>query len=116
MKFAFLIYPEDGTDIDAKFRSAMNDWFDHLQNLGVFILQQPFYPPGAANTVSLVDGIPTMAPNPVSDEAFVVSGIEFVDVADMKAAVELAKRHPAVTFDIGKIEIRQAWNLFDTDL
>ena len=110
MRFCLLMhYQEAGeiglTDEDmAPAMAAFQAYARDLDTAGVLVTTQVLEPSAATTTVTVRNGTPEIQDGPFADTKERLGGVFVIDVGDLDAALDWAKRNPAV--DWGSIEIR----------
>lgn len=91
---------EDMAPAMAAFQRYAND----LDKAGVLVTTQVLEPSTATTTVTARDGSPEIQDGPFADTKERLGGIFVIDVPDLDAALDWAKRNPASEW--GVIEVR----------
>ena len=110
MKYMLLIYgdpstgPAEGTP---EAQAQMQRWFTYtagLQEDGSFVAGEPLQGVDQATTVRIRDGKELVTDGPFAETKEWLGGFYIVDVPDLDAALERAKRMPNI--DHGTVEVR----------
>jgi hypothetical protein len=110
MQYCLLMHHQEGPEIGlteedmASARAAFAHYADDLDAAGVLIGTQVLQSAVASTTFTARDGTPTVQDGPFADTKERLGGVFVIDVGDLDAALDWAKRNPAV--DWGSIEIR----------
>lgn len=110
MQYCLLMHYQEGPEIGlteedmAPARAAFARYADDLDAAGVLIGTHVLQPAVAATTFTARNGTPTIQDGPFADTKERLGGVFVIDVSDLDAALEWAKRCPAA--DWGSIEIR----------
>jgi hypothetical protein len=110
MRYCLLMHHEEGGDIGlteedmAPAMAAFQAYAADLDKAGVLVTTQVLEPVVATTTVTARNGKPEIQDGPFIDTKERLGGIFVIDVPDLDAALDWAKRNPAA--DWGSIEIR----------
>jgi hypothetical protein len=110
MQYCLLMHHQEGPEIGltedemAPARAAFARYADDLDAAGVLIGTHVLQSAVAATTFTARNGTPTIQDGPFADTKERLGGVFVIDVPDLDAALEWAKRCPAS--DWGSIEIR----------
>ena len=107
MKYAFLIYQDESTMAEPSDEDMGKWWaFDgETESSGVKQGGEALHPTMVAKTVRLRDGKPQVTDGPFAETREQFGGFYILDVADLDAAIEWAKKFPNLPAG-GSIEIR----------
>jgi hypothetical protein len=81
----------------------ISDWFGKLGADGVLTEAHQLQPPDTATTVVLEKGSSSLIDRPLLEAKEAIGGYAVIDVADLDAAIEIARSFPTPD---GKIEVR----------
>jgi len=82
---------------------AITEWFGRLRSDGTIVEAQQLQPPHTATTVVLDKGSSTLVDRPLLEAKEAIGGYAVVEVADLDAALALARSFPMPD---GKVEVR----------
>lgn len=107
MRYLLLIYgcerPEEASAAEAK-RAAVQAYYQHLRERGVFLAADPLCETDTATTVRIRDGETLITDGPFAETVEQLGGYFLVDCRDATEAVELAARCPMAAE--GSVEVR----------
>lgn len=108
MKYMLLLtrgeWQESGPEADqAAVFGQIGEWFARLRADGTIIEANQLQAPGTATTVVLEAGRSTLVDRPLLEAKEAVGGYAVIDVADLDAALAIARSFPMPD---GKIEVR----------
>jgi hypothetical protein len=108
MKYVLLLtrgaWQEDGSEDErAEVFGGIMEWFGRHGADGTIVEANQLQPPQTATTVVLDHGSSTLVDRPLLEAKEAIGGYAIVDVADLDAALALAKTFPAPD---GKVEVR----------
>jgi hypothetical protein len=110
MRYTLLLhYPEPtaddlGPEALAQGMRAFQEYAKALDDAGVLASAEVLQQSGATTTVTLVDGEFAVQDGPFADTKEQLGGTFVIDVPDLDAAIEWARRAPSVSW--GHVEIR----------
>jgi hypothetical protein len=110
MRYCLLMHYQEATELGlteedmAPAMAAFQAYARDLDDAGVLLTTQVLEPGVATTTVSARNGMPEVQDGPFADTRERLGGIFVIDVPDLDAALDWAKRNPAAQF--GSIEIR----------
>jgi len=110
MRYCLLMHYQEATELGlteedmAPAMAAFQAYARDLDDAGVLLTTQVLEPSVATTTVSARNGMPEVQDGPFADTRERLGGIFVIDVPDLDAALDWAKRNPAAQF--GSIEIR----------
>lgn len=110
MQYLLLMHYQEGPEIGlsdedmAPARAAFARYADDLDAAGVLIGTQVLQSSVVSTTYTARNGVPEIQDGPFADTKERLGGIFVIDVPDLDAALEWAKRCPAA--DWGSVEIR----------
>jgi hypothetical protein len=110
MRFCLLMHYQEAGEIGlteedmAPAMAAFQAYARDLDAAGVLVTTQVLEPSAASTTVTVRNGTPEIQDGPFADTKERLGGVFVIDVGDLDAALDWAKRNPAV--DWGSIEIR----------
>ena len=110
MRYCLLMHYQEAADIGlteedmAPAMAAFQAYAEDLDKAGVLVTTQVLEPTVATTTVTARNGKPEIQDGPFIDTKERLGGIFVIDVGDLDAALDWAKRNPAA--DWGSIEIR----------
>ena len=95
-QYMLLIYaPTEGGPSPEEMAAAMPRWFEYTQSLqeaGVHVAGDPLHGADAATTVRVRDGQTQITDGPFAETKEQLGGFWIIDVADLDAAVEWARK------------------------
>jgi len=108
MKYVLLLtrgsWQEDGTpDEQGAVFSKVGPWFAEHRASGVIVEAHQLDAPHTATTVVLERGASTLVDRPLLEAKEAIGGYAVIDVADLDAALALARSFPVPD---GKVEVR----------
>jgi len=108
MKYVLLLtrgaWQETGSETEqAEVFGGIMEWFARLWGDGTIVEANQLQPPHTATTVVLDRGSSTLVDRPLLEAKEAIGGYAVVDVADLDAALALARSFPAPD---GKVEVR----------
>ena len=108
MKYVLLLtrgaWQENGDhDAQAAVFGRIGEWFARLRADGTIVEANQLQPPHTATTVVLENGSSTLIDRPLLEAKEAIGGYAIVDVADLDAALSLARSFPMPD---GKVEVR----------
>lgn len=110
MRYTILLHypemtPEDmGEDAWAEGEREFTAYAATLQAAGVLVGAEVLQPSSSTTTLRTVDGVLQVQDGPFADTKEQLGGTFVVDVPDLDAAIDLARRAPAVAW--GAVEVR----------
>lgn len=110
MRYTFFLYSDPSMaanmtqDDWAREKEVYGAYIGALQEAGVFIDTDWLQPVETATTVSFEDGKPRIQDGPFAATRETLGGTFVIDVPDLDAALEWAKKCPAAQY--GKVEVR----------
>ena len=110
MRYCLLMYYQEASEIGlteedmAPAMAAFQAYAADLDNAGLLITTQVLQPVHASTTVTARHGTPEIQDGPFIDTKERLGGFFVIDVPDLDAALDWAKRNPAAAW--GSIEIR----------
>jgi hypothetical protein len=110
MRYCLLMHYQEAGDIGlteedmAPAKAAFQAYARDLDEAGVLVGTEVLEPSVASTTVTARNGSPEVQDGPFADTKERLGGIFVIDVPDLDAALEWAKRNPAA--DWGSIEVR----------
>jgi hypothetical protein len=110
MRYCLLMHYQEASEIGlteqdmAPAKAAFQAYARDLDEAGVLVTAQVLQPSVATTTFTARNGKPQIQDGPFVDTKERLGGIFVIDVPDLDAALEWAKRNPAA--DWGSIEIR----------
>jgi hypothetical protein len=110
MKYTFLLYsdmsgaPEMTPEEIGQQMAVFGAYIGALQEAGVFVATDWLQPVETARTVSYSDGEAVVHDGPFAETQETLGGYFVIDVPDIDAALEWAKKCPLAQY--GKVEIR----------
>jgi hypothetical protein len=108
MKYVLLLtrgaWQESGSETEqAKVFGGIMEWFGRLRGDGTVVEAQQLGPPHTATTVIFDKGSSTLIDRPLLEAKEAIGGYAVVEVADLDAALALARSFPIPD---GKVEVR----------
>lgn len=108
MKYVLLLtrgaWQDQGSDQDkAEVFGRIGEWFDRFRGDGSIVEAEQLDAPHTATTVVLEAGTASLIDRPLLEAKEAVGGYAVVDVADLDAAISLARSFPVPD---GKVEVR----------
>jgi hypothetical protein len=108
MKYVLLLtrgeWQESGTSEEhAAVFGPIGEWFGKLRADGTIVEAHQLQPPATATTVVLDKGGSTLIDRPLLEAKEAIGGYAVIDVADLDAALDIARSFPVPD---GKIEVR----------
>lgn len=108
MKYVMLLtrgaWQENGPEQEhAAVFGKIGEWFARLRADGTIVEANQLQPPARATTVVLEAGDSTLIDRPLLEAKEAIGGYVVVEVADLDAAIDLARSFPVPD---GKIEVR----------
>jgi hypothetical protein len=110
MRYCLLMHYQEASEIGlteedmAPAMAAFQAYARDLDKAGVLVTTQVLEPSAATTTVTARNGSPEIQDGPFADTKERLGGIFVIDVPDLDAALDWAKRNPAAQW--GSIEIR----------
>jgi hypothetical protein len=110
MRYCLLMHYQDASEIGlteedmAPAKAAFHAYARDLDKAGVLVTTQVLESSAATTTVIARNGSPEVQDGPFADTKERLGGIFVIDVPDLDAALDWAKRNPAAAW--GSIEIR----------
>lgn len=110
MRYCLLMHYQEASEIGlteedmAPAMAAFQAYARDLDEAGVLVTTQVLEPTAATTTVTARNGAPEIQDGPFADTKERLGGIFVIEVADLDAALDWAKRNPAAGW--GSIEIR----------
>jgi len=110
MRYCLLMHYQEATELGlteedmAAAMAAFQAYARDLDEAGVLVTTRVLEPGVATTTVTTHNGMPEIQDGPFADTKERLGGIFVIDVPDLDAALDWAKRNPAAQF--GSIEIR----------
>lgn len=99
--------PADVTEADfAEMQKAFDAYGKALAEAGVLVAASVLQGPDVSTTVTLRGGSPEIADGPFAETKEALAGVFLIDVPDIDAALDWAKKCPGATY--GVIEVRPA--------
>lgn len=99
-----LIFAGDG-DNDEKVMEGVGAWWGKYSQSGAIVGGERLQPSSHATTVRFDGGAPRIVDGPFAETKETIGGYAIVEVADLDAALEMAKSWPASP----TVEIRPIW-------
>lgn len=97
-------WQQDGDEAErAEVFARIGEWFGRLREDGTIVEAHQLQEPDTATTVVLGDGASTLIDRPLLEAKEAIGGYAIVDVADLDAALALARSFPSPD---GRIEVR----------
>ena len=108
MKYVLMLtrgaWQDDGTEAErGEIHGGIMKWFESHWADGTIIEANELQPPDTATTVVLDRGSSTIVDRPLLEAKEAIGGYAVVDVADLDAALSLARSFPMPD---GKVEVR----------
>lgn len=108
MKYVLLLtrgaWQEEGTDdVRAEVFGRIVEWFTKYRSDGTIVESHQLQEPHTATTVVVDRGEASMIDRPLLEAKEAIGGYAIVEVADLDAALELARSFPVPD---GKVEVR----------
>jgi hypothetical protein len=108
MKYMLLLtrgaWQENGPEHEqAAVFGKIGEWFAQLGANGTIVEANQLQPPATATTVVLEAGESTLIDRPLLEAKEAIGGYAIIEVADLDAAIDLARSFPVPD---GKIEVR----------
>jgi hypothetical protein len=100
-----LIFAGDGDDNDPKVMEGVGAWWGKYSQSGAIVGGERLQPSSRATTVRFDGGAPSIVDGPFTETKETIGGYAIVEVADLDAALEMAKSWPASP----AVEIRPIW-------
>jgi hypothetical protein len=116
MRYCLLMHYQEASEIGlteedmAPAMAAFQAYARDLDEAGVLVTTQVLEPSVATTTVTARNGTPEIQDGPFAETKERLGGIFVIDVPDLDAALDWAKRNPAA--DWGSIEIRPVARTF----
>jgi hypothetical protein len=110
VKYVLLAYGKPGTwealSEDERARWLADDaaFNEHLNGLDAVVLGEALADEDMATTVRIVDGDPAITDGPFAETGEHLGGFLVIDVPDLDAALDIARRCPAAR--LGPLEVR----------
>ncbi|GAA1830120.1 YciI family protein [Agromyces salentinus] len=112
MRYTLLLhYPEMtaedlGPEALAEGQQAFTSYAATLQSAGVLLGAEVLQPSSSTTTLRGVDGSVQVQDGPFADTKDQLGGTFVIDVPDLDAAIEWAKRAPSMDYGAGAVEVR----------
>jgi hypothetical protein len=108
MKYVLLLtrgaWQENGSQAEqAEVFAGISEWFAKRRTDGTIVEAHQLQPPATATTVVLENGSSTLIDRPLLEAKEAIGGYAVIDVADLDAALEVARSFPMPD---GRVEVR----------
>lgn len=105
MKYAILLYADESlNDESPEMMERWNTFTEDTQVQGVFSAGEALWPVGQATTVRVRNGSTATTDGPFAETKEQLGGFYILDLPDLDAAIEWAKKVPLIGW--GAVEIR----------
>lgn len=113
MQFMLLQYTEENKmcalprEVGQQLHGAYTAYTAALKEAGAYVANHGLKMTNAATTVRLREGQAQVQNGPFAETREQFAGYYLIDVADLDAALQWARRHPAAPY--GTVEVRPVW-------